>query len=56
MGQFSTAIIDVRAMESQVWKIWREELNIMVPEVDAGEGDPSPEGEFEPAPAQPMCD
>ncbi|KZT71811.1 COG complex component [Daedalea quercina L-15889] len=41
--QFSTAIIDIRAMESQMWKIWHEELNITLPEVDAGEGDPSPE-------------
>ena len=43
--QFSTAIIDIRALESQVWKLWREELSIMLPEVDIGEGDPSSEGE-----------
>lgn len=41
--QFSTAIIDIRALESQVWKLWREELSIMLPEVDTGEGDPSSE-------------
>ncbi|TFY54551.1 hypothetical protein EVJ58_g8796 [Rhodofomes roseus] len=43
LHQFSTAIIDIRAMKSQVLKIWRGELCIMLPEVDSGESDPSPE-------------
>ena len=28
-----------------MWKIWREELSIMLPEVDLNEGDPTPEGQ-----------
>ncbi|KAH9839219.1 oligomeric golgi complex component, COG2-domain-containing protein [Rhodofomes roseus] len=43
LHQFSTAVIDIRAMKSQVLKIWRGELCIMLPEVDSGESDPSPE-------------
>ncbi|EPT04594.1 hypothetical protein FOMPIDRAFT_1140249 [Fomitopsis schrenkii] len=43
LQQFSTAIIDIRALETQMWTIWREELSIMLPEVDPNEGDPTPE-------------
>lgn len=55
LQQFSTAIIDIRALETQMWTIWREELSIMLPEVDPNEGDPTPEGESAVIPSDAAC-
>lgn len=55
LQQFSTAIIDIRALETEMWTIWHEELSIMLPEVDLSEGDPSPEGESAKVPSDAAC-
>ncbi|CCL98683.1 uncharacterized protein FIBRA_00685 [Fibroporia radiculosa] len=39
LQQFSTAIIDIRALEAQMIKLWREELSMMLPELDLGPED-----------------
>ncbi|KAI0373909.1 COG complex component [Pilatotrama ljubarskyi] len=39
--QFATAITDIKAMESQVMKLWREELSAMLPEASPSEGEQS---------------
>lgn len=37
LQQFSTAIIDIKAMDAEVVKLWREELSVMMPEsIDDG--------------------
>ncbi|KAL6300485.1 COG complex component [Sparassis latifolia] len=44
LQQFATAITDIHAMQTQVMKLWREELTVMLPEsLGEGEDDVSPE-------------
>ncbi|OCH93776.1 COG complex component [Obba rivulosa] len=33
LQQFATAIVDIKAMESKMWNIWREELSMMLPDL-----------------------
>ncbi|KAI0079036.1 COG complex component [Panus rudis PR-1116 ss-1] len=33
LAQLAIAITDIKAMESQVWKLWREELTMMLPDI-----------------------
>lgn len=37
--QLATAITDIKAMEAQVWKLWREELSGMLPDVQQMDSD-----------------
>ena len=40
VAQLAIAITDIKAMESQMWTLWREELSMMLPDttlVDDGE-------------------
>lgn len=39
LAQLATVITDIKAMESQVWKLWREELSAMLPEISQADGD-----------------
>lgn len=38
LTQLATVLTDVKAMESQVWKLWREELSVMLPELTDADG------------------
>ncbi|KAI8993989.1 COG complex component [Trametes punicea] len=38
LQQFATAITDIRAMETQVTKLWREEISSLLPTTSPGEG------------------
>ncbi|PCH36075.1 COG complex component [Wolfiporia cocos MD-104 SS10] len=40
--QFSTAIIDINVLEAETWRLWREELSMMLPEPRADD-DAKPE-------------
>lgn len=46
LQQFSTAIIDIKAMDAEVVKLWREELSVMMPESidDGSDENIGPEG------------
>ena len=45
LQQFATAITDIKAMEAQLMKLWREELVVMLPELSpSDEQGVSPEG------------
>ena len=42
VAQLAIAITDIKAMESQMWTLWREELSMMLPDttlVDDGENE-----------------
>ena len=42
VDQLAIAITDIKAMESQMWTLWREELSMMLPDttlVDDGENE-----------------
>ncbi|OBZ70879.1 Conserved oligomeric Golgi complex subunit 2 [Grifola frondosa] len=40
LQQFATAITDIQAIQEQVWRLWREELSMMLPETaSSGEDD-----------------
>lgn len=46
--QLATAITDIKAFESQIWKLWREEVHLLLPEAEnldgESDGPPSFEG------------
>lgn len=35
VAQLAIAITDIKAMEGQMWKLWREELSMMLPDTSA---------------------
>ncbi|KAH9948954.1 COG complex component [Amylocystis lapponica] len=39
LQQFAIAITDIKAMETRIWRMWREELSMMLPEVSLSEDD-----------------
>jgi hypothetical protein len=45
--RFATAITDIKAMEKQVWKLWKEELCAMLPEVSETDSNTSDEVNLE---------
>ena len=46
LQQFAIAITDIKAIESQVMKLWREELTAMLPESTPGDEEGvTPEGQ-----------
>lgn len=40
--QLATVLVDIKALETQVWRLWREELSSMLP--DVSEGDSAADG------------
>lgn len=35
VAQLAISITDLKAMEGQMWKLWREELSMMLPDTSA---------------------
>lgn len=44
LQQFATAVTDIRAVEAQITKLWREELSAMLPDAPEDEQSVAPEG------------
>jgi hypothetical protein len=44
LRQFAAAVVDIRAMESQVMTLWQEEVGMMLPQGAGTADDADPEG------------